>query len=159
MYDDAGLKKAIEKNIITGPRMIIATRAIVAKGTYGPKSENPELELIIGAEEVSGKESIANAVRSQIGKGADIIKVYADYRYGLNANAVPTFTEEELRLIVDITSSSGRKVVAHASSAEGMKRAVMAGVSTIEHGDNGNDEIFKLMKTRGGSALSYPGRR
>lgn len=148
MYDDAGLKTAIEKGIIPGPRMIIATRAIVAKGTYGPKSNNVDTEVLIGAEEVSGIESIAAAVRNQIGKGADCIKVYADYRYGLNDEAVPTFTIEELQLMVAITNSSGRKVVAHASSAEGMRRAVMAGVTTIEHGDAGTPEIFKLMKEK-----------
>jgi imidazolonepropionase-like amidohydrolase len=149
MYDDAGLKTAIEKGVIPGPRMIIATRAIVAKGTYGPNSNNPDADFIKGAEEVSGMESIANAVRTQIGKGANLIKVYADYRYGLNNEAVPTFTEEELKLMVSITNSSRRKVVAHAATAEGMRRAVMAGVSTIEHGDNGTAEIFKMMKEKG----------
>lgn len=149
MYDDAGLKTAIEKRTIPGPRMIVATRAIVAKGTYGPNSGNPDEEFIKGAEEVSGMESIANAVRTQIGNGADLIKVYADYRYGLNKEAVPTFTEAELKLMVDIASSSGRKVVAHAATPEGMRRAIMAGVSTIEHGDNGTAEIFKLMKEKG----------
>lgn len=149
MYDDAGLKTAIEKGVIPGPRMIVATRAIVAKGTYGPNSGNPDVELIKGAEEVSGMESISNAVRTQIGKGADLIKVYADYRYGLNKEAVPTFTEAEIKLMVDIANSSGRKVVAHAATPEGMRRAIMAGVSTIEHGDNGTAEIFELMKEKG----------
>ena len=148
MYDDAGLKIAIEKGIRPGPRMIIATRAIVAKGTYGPSSDNPDMEILKGAEEVSGIESIANAVRTQIGKGADFIKVYADYRYGLNDEAVPTFTVEELKVMVDIAGSSGRKVVAHAATPEGMRRAIMAGVSTIEHGDYGTEEIFKLMKEK-----------
>lgn len=149
MYDDVGLKKAIEKGIIPGPRMIIATRAIVANGTYGPFSDNPDTEIQKGAEEVSGMESIANAVRTQIGKGADFIKVYADYRYGLNKEAVPTFTEAELKIIVDIASGSGRKVVVHAATPEGMRRSIMAGVSTIEHGDNGTAEIFMLMKEKG----------
>jgi imidazolonepropionase-like amidohydrolase len=149
MYDDVGLKAAIAKGIVPGPGMIVATRAIVAKGAYGPKSANAEIELPIGAEEVSGMESIAQAVRTQIGKGADCIKVYADYRYGINNETAPTFTEQEMSLMVAIAGGSGRKVVAHASSAEGMRRAIMAGVSTIEHGDNGNPEIFKLMKEKG----------
>lgn len=149
MYDDAGLKTAIEKGVIPGPRMIIATRAIVAKGTYGPASDNADVDLIVGAEEVSGPESIALAVRTQIGKGADLIKVYADYRYGLNGEAAPTFTVEELTSMVNIANSSGRKVVAHASTPEGMRRAIMAGISTIEHGDDGTVEIFKLMKEKG----------
>lgn len=149
MYDDAGLKTAIEKGVIPGPRMIVATRAIVAKGSYGPASDNADVDLIVGAEEVSGMESIALAVRTQIGKGADLIKVYADYRYGLNGEAAPTFTVEELTSMVNIARSSGRKVVAHASTPEGMRRAIMAGISTIEHGDDGTAEIFKLMKEKG----------
>jgi len=149
MYDDAGLKKAIEKGVIPGPRMIVATRAIVAKGTYGPKSESPDVELPQGAEEVAGLEELSKAIRGQIGHGADLIKVYADYRYGPNGETQPTFSELELQWLVGNTASSGRKAVAHASSPEGMKRAVMAGVSTIEHGDAGNAEVFQLMKEKG----------
>ena len=148
MYDDVGLKKAIEKNVIPGPRMIVATRAIVAKGTYGPRSPSPDVELPQGAEEVAGLEELSKAVRSQIGHGADLIKVYADYRYGPNGEAQPTFSELELGWIVGNTSAGGRKVVAHASTPEGMKRAINAGISTIEHGDGGTDEVFKLMKEK-----------
>ena len=148
MYDDVGLKKTIEKGVIPGPRMIVATRAIVAKGTYGPRSPSPDVELPQGAEEVAGLEELSRATRSQIGHGADVIKVYADYRYGPNGEAMPTFSQTELELIVDIATSSGRKVVAHASTAEGMKRAVNAGISTIEHGDGGTEEVFKLMKEK-----------
>lgn len=149
MYDDVGLKKAIEKGVVPGPRMIVATRAIVAKGTYGPKSPSPDVELPQGAEEVAGLEELSKAIRSQIGHGADLIKVYADYRYGLNGEAQPTFSELELGWLVENTKSSGRKVVAHASTPEGMKRATNTGVSTIEHGDKGTEEVFKLMKEKG----------
>jgi imidazolonepropionase-like amidohydrolase len=148
MYDDVGLKKAIEKGVIPGPRMIVATRAIVAKGTYGPKSSSPDVELPQGAEEVAGMEELSKAVRSQIGHGADLIKVYADYRYGPNGEALPTFSQLELESVISIATSSGRKVVAHAGTAEGMKRAINAGISTIEHGDGGTEEIFKLMKEK-----------
>lgn len=148
MYDDVGLKKAIEKGVIPGPRMIVATRAIVAKGTYGPKSPSPDVELPQGAEEVTGLEELSKAVRSQIGHGADVIKVYADYRYGPNGEAMPTFSQPELEWIVGNATSSGRKVVAHAGTAEGMTRAINAGISTIEHGDGGTDEVFKLMKEK-----------
>ncbi|HEX7903375.1 MAG TPA: amidohydrolase family protein [Chitinophagaceae bacterium] len=149
MYDDAGLKKAIEKGIIPGPRMIVATRAIVAKGTYGPKSESPDVELPQGAEEVAGLEELSKAIRSQIGHGADLIKVYADYRYGPDGEARPTFSDLELQWLVGNTVSSGRKAVAHAVTPEGMTRAINAGISTIEHGDNGTEEVFKLMKAKG----------
>lgn len=149
MYDDVGLKAAIEKGVIPGPRMIIATRAIVAKGAYGPRSESADVDLPQGAAEVAGLEDLANEVRTQIGKGADLIKVYADYRWGLNKVAQPTFLAEALSLAVNIAKSSGRPVVAHASTPEGMRRAAMAGVSTIEHGDYGTAEVFKLMKEKG----------
>ena len=148
MYDDAGLKKAIEKGVIPGPRMIVATRAIVAKGSYGPKSASPDVDLPQGAEEVAGLEELSKAIRGQIGHGADLIKVYADYRYGPNGEAQPTFSELELGWLVNMTNSSGRPVVAHAGTAEGMRRAANAGVTTIEHGDNGTAEVFALMKEK-----------
>jgi len=148
MYDDVGLKKAIEKNVIPGPRMIIATRAIVAKGTYGPKSPSPDVELPQGAAEVAGIEDITNEVRTQMGKGADVIKIYADYRWGPNGETLPTFSTEAIGWATAIAQSGGRKVVAHASTPEGMKRAIMGGVSTIEHGDAGTEEVFKLMKEK-----------
>jgi imidazolonepropionase-like amidohydrolase len=148
-YDDAGLKKAIEKGVIPGPRMIISTKAIVATGTYGPRSENPDIELPQGAAEVANTAEMMQEVRNQISHGADLIKIYADYRWGKNSEALPTFTEEEIMAAVTIAGSSNRPVVAHASTPEGMKRAINAGVSTIEHGDNGTEEIFKLMKEKG----------
>lgn len=148
MYDDVGLKKAIEKGVIPGPRMIVATRAIVAKGTYGPKSASPDVELPQGAEEVAGLDELSKAIRSQIGHGADVIKVYADYRYGPDGEAMPAFSELELQWLVGNALSSGRKAVAHATTEEGMRRAINAGISTIEHGDGGTQEIFKLMKEK-----------
>jgi imidazolonepropionase-like amidohydrolase len=148
MYDDAGLKKAIEKGVVPGPRMIVATRAIVAKGTYGPASESPDVVLPQGAAEVSGLDEMADEVRTQIGKGADVIKIYADYYWGQNGEARPTFSAEAIALAVSIAKSGGREVVVHSSTAEGMRRSIMAGVSTIEHGDNGTAEIFKLMKEK-----------
>lgn len=148
-YDDVGLKKAIEKGIIPGPRMIVATRAIVAKGSYGPNFGNPDVEFHQGAEEVAGTEELSRTLRTQMGKGADVIKIYADYRYGPNGEARPSFTEAEWALIMATAKNGGRKVVAHASTAEGMKLAAAAGVSSIEHGDEGTDEVFKLMKKKG----------
>lgn len=148
MYDDDGLKKAIEKGIIPGPRMIIASRAIVAGGTYGPKSESADITLVQGAAEVSNAAEMAKEVRTQIAAGADVIKIYADYRWGTNHEALPTFTIEELATAVAIATSGNRKVVAHATTVEGMRRAIMAGISTIEHGDDGTAEIFALMKEK-----------
>jgi imidazolonepropionase-like amidohydrolase len=148
-YDDIGLKNAINKGIIPGPRMICATRAIVATGSYGPKSEVSEITLPKGAQEADGIDELTKAVRTQIGNGADVVKVYADYRWGLNETPAPTFTIDELKLVVAIAASSGRMVVAHAGTAEGMRRAILAGIKTIEHGDGGTAEIFALMKEKG----------
>jgi imidazolonepropionase-like amidohydrolase len=150
-YADVGLKQAINQGIIPGPRMVVTTRAIVATGSYGPKGFTPEFtdEIPQGAEEAGGVDELTRVVRDQIKHGADWIKVYADYRWGPNGETRPTFTEDELRLIVEVARSSGRPVVAHASTAEGMRRAVTAGVETIEHGDQGTPEVFKLMAQKG----------
>ena len=148
-YDDVGLKNAIEKGIIIGPRMFVAGRALVATGSYGPKGFHSEINVPQGAEEADGIDNLTKSVRTQIGKGADVIKIYADYRWGLMKDAQPTFLQEEIELIVKVAQSSGRQVVAHASTPEGMRRAIIGGVSTIEHGDNGTPEIFKLMKEKG----------
>jgi imidazolonepropionase-like amidohydrolase len=126
--------------------MLVAGRALVATGSYGPKGFQSDVSVIQGAEEADGVDNLAKAVRTQIGKGADVVKVYADYRWGLFKDAQPTFLESELKMVVDIARSSGRDVVAHASTAEGIRRAVMAGVKTIEHGDNATPEVFALMK-------------
>src|SRR5690606_18724101 len=106
-------------------RMLIATEAIVATGSYGPKELTYDIQTPLGAAAADGIEGLTKEVRKQIGKGADIIKVYADYRWGLNKTAAPTFTEAELRTIVEVAASAGRPVVAHASTEEGMRRAVM----------------------------------
>ncbi|MFZ6011150.1 MAG: amidohydrolase family protein [Bacteroidota bacterium] len=146
-YADVGLKQAIDQGIIPGPRMIVAGRAIVATGSYGPKGFDTDFNVMLGAEPADGHELI-RVVRDQIGHGADVVKVYADYRWGLHDEAQPTFSIEELSLIVSAARSSGRPVVAHAATAEGMRRATLAGVETIEHGDGGTPEVFKLMKER-----------
>ncbi|MCW3119752.1 MAG: amidohydrolase family protein [Chitinophagaceae bacterium] len=147
-YDDVGLKKAIEKGVIPGPRMICATRAIVATGSYGVKSDNPDIELIKGAAEVANGNELENEVRTQIAKGADVIKIYADYGWGRDGEARPTFTAEEIGMAVKIAQSSNREVVAHSSTPEGMLRSIRAGVSTIEHGEGGTEEVFNLMKEK-----------
>ena len=147
-FADVGLKQAIDQGIIPGPRLLVVTRALVATGSYGPKLSVDE-DVPQGAQEADGVDGIIRAVREQIGKGADLIKVYADYRWGADGSAQPTFSQEELTLIVQTARSSGRGVAAHASTPEGMRRAIMAGVETIEHGDGGTLEIFKLMKQRG----------
>ena len=143
-YADAELKQAVNEGIVPGPRMLVSTRAIVATGSYAPKGYSLEWRVPQGAEEADG-DALIRVVRDQIGHGADWIKVYADYSWGPRGTTMPTFSLDELKLIVDTARSSGRPVVAHASTPEGMRRAVLAGVETIEHGDAGTPEVFKLM--------------
>jgi imidazolonepropionase-like amidohydrolase len=147
-YDDVGLKEAIEKGVVPGPRILASTRAIVATGSYGPKNLSYDVVVPKGAAEADGEEGIAKEVRTQIGKGADVIKLYADYGWGENYEAAPTFTVEELKKAVEVATSSGRIVAVHSTTAEGMRRAVASGVTTIEHGDDGTPEIFKMMKEK-----------
>jgi imidazolonepropionase-like amidohydrolase len=147
-YADVGLKQAITQGIIPGPRLLVTTRAIVATGSYAPKGFSPEWTIPQGAEEADG-DALIRVVRDQAGKGADWIKVYGDYRAGPRGEATPTFSLDEMQLIVETARSIGRPVVVHASTPEGMRRAVMAGAETIEHGDGGTAEVFKLMAERG----------
>jgi imidazolonepropionase-like amidohydrolase len=150
-YADVGLRDAINQGIVPGPRMLVVTKAIVVTGQYAPKGFATEYadEIPQGAEEADGPDMIAKVVRDQIKHGADWIKVYADYRWGPNGEARPGPTQEEMNLIVSIAKSSGRGVAAHATTAEGMRRAALAGVETIEHGDGGTPDVFKLMAERG----------
>lgn len=147
-YGDVGLRDAVADGVIPGPRIWVAGPALVATGSYNPKGA-PELAIPKGAEEADGIDGLSRAVRRQIGGGVDWVKVYADYRWGPNGEARPSYTQAELDLIVEIAESSGRFVAAHASTAEGMRRAALAGVRTIEHGDGGTPEVFELMAERG----------
>jgi imidazolonepropionase-like amidohydrolase len=146
-YADVGLKQAVNQGIIPGPRMFVTTRAIVATGAYGPAGFAVEYASDIpqGAQEASGLDQMAQVVRDQIKHGADWVKIYADFRWGPNGENAPTFTLEELKEAVDIAGSSGRPVTVHATTPEGMRRGILAGVATIEHGDNGTPEVFKMM--------------
>ncbi len=143
-YGDVGLKEAIELGLIPGPRLIVTTKAIVATGSYNPRGA-PELRLPKGAEVADGYDELIRVTRDQIGRGADWVKIYADYRWGPHGTSQPSFTEAELGLVVAVAQSSGRRVVAHANSAEAIKRAVRAGVKTIEHGDEADQEALELM--------------
>ena len=143
-YADVGIKQAIDRGVIPGPRLLVATKAIVATGSYNPKGA-PEIQLPKGAEEADGYDDLIRVTRDQIGRGADFIKVYADYRWGPDGSTQPAFTQEELETIVKVANSSGRPVVAHASTPEAIRRAVLAGIATIEHGNSATDETFRLM--------------
>lgn len=147
-YADAGLRRAINEGIVPGPRMLIASRAIVATGAYGPKGFEPGVEVPLGAEEADG-DDLVRVVRSQIGAGADLVKLYADYRWGPGEPSRPTFSQAELTEAVEAAHSAGRQVAVHAGTVEGMRRAILAGADTLEHGDAGTPEIFRLMAEHG----------
>src|SRR3954466_483014 len=148
-YADVGLKQAIDQGIVPGPRLLVATRAIVASGAYGPKGFEPGVEVPQGAEEASG-DGVVLAVRRQIAGGADVVKLYADYRWRPGEESRTTFSEAELRAATEAAHDAGRLVAVHASTAEGMRRAIAAGVDTIEHGYGGTAEIFRERAKRGG---------
>lgn len=143
-YADVGLRDAINQGIIPGPRLLVATRAIVAQGAYGPKGA-PERDLAFGAEPAGGQDDLIRVIRDQIGRGADWVKIYGDARWGAHGEVEPTFTQEEWNTIVAVASSAGHPVSEHAYTAEAMRRAVLAGVTTIEHGVLGTPEVFRLM--------------
>ena len=146
-YADVGLRQAIDERIIPGPRMQVATRALVATRSYGPQGIDPEAPLL-GAEEADGP-SLLTAVRRQMGGGADVVKLYGDYAWRRGEPSRPTFSVAELASAVEAAGSAGRHVAIHATTPEGMRRAALAGAATIEHGNGGTAETFRLMRERG----------
>jgi imidazolonepropionase-like amidohydrolase len=144
-YADVELKQAVQQGIVPGPRVLASTRAIVATGSYAPKGFALEFRVPQGAEEADGVDSLVRVVRDQIGHGADWIKLYGDYRWGPAPGAHPTFSLEEMKLAVETARSAGVPVAVHTATPEGMRRAILAGAETIEHGDAGTPEVFKLM--------------
>ncbi|MGI8767081.1 MAG: amidohydrolase family protein [Gemmatimonadaceae bacterium] len=148
-YADVGLKEAIDRGIIPGPRLLVATRAIVATGSYGPGGFDPRFDVPQGAEEADGVQRMIHTVRSQIKHGAEWIKVYADHEWGPHGETEPTSLPEELRAAVETAHSSGRLVASHARATEGVRRAILAGVTTVEHADSVTPEVFRLMAQHG----------
>ncbi len=147
-YADVGLKQAIDQGIVPGPRLLVATRALVASGSYGPKGTDPEDQPTQGAEEADGP-ALITAVRRQMGAGADVVKLYGDYRWGPGEPSRATFSAEEVRSATETAHAAGRTVAVHASTPEGMRIAINAGADTIEHGNGGTIEVFRAMKARG----------
>ncbi|MCH8614916.1 amidohydrolase family protein [Sphingomonas sp. SM33] len=148
-FADAGLKKAIDEGIVPGPRLLVATKAIVARGAYGPKGFEAGVAIPQGAQEVAGVDETIRAVRDQIAGGATVVKFYADYHWGKGEPTLATLSQSELDAGVAAAHDAGREVAVHATTPEGMRRAVRAGADTIEHGYGGTVEVFRLMKQRG----------
>lgn len=150
-YADVSVQRAIDNGLIPGPHLFVATRATVAAHCYGPGplGFRDDLDLPQGGLPVSGRAQMIDAVRTQVGHGADWVKLYADYHCGKSKGAVPTFTEDELKAAVETAHQLGRPVSAHATTAAGMRNAILAGVDTIEHGFGGTAQVFRLMKQHG----------
>jgi len=148
-FADVGLKQAIDQGIVPGPRLLVSTKAIVARGAYGPKGFEPGVPIPQGAQEVAGVDETIRAVRDQIAGGATIIKFYADYHWGKGEPSRPTLSQAELSAGVAAAHDAGRLVAVHATTAEGMMRAVIAGTDTIEHGYGGTEAVFKAMAAKG----------
>jgi len=148
-FADVGLRQAIDQGIVPGPRLMVATRAIVAEGAYGPKGFEPGVKIPQGAQEVSGVDDMVRAARDQIAAGADVVKMYADYHYMPKEPSRATLTEAELAAGTATAHDAGRLAAVHAATAEGMRRAIAAGVDTIEHGYGGTPEIFRAMHDKG----------
>ena len=148
-FADVGLKAAIDQGIVPGPRLTVATKAIVARGAYGPKGFEPGVAIPQGAQEVSGVDDIVRAVRDQIAGGAGLIKLYADYHYQGGDSSRPTLSAAEIAAATMTAHDAGREVAVHSVTPEGMRRSIAAGVDTIEHGYGGTAEIFRAMHDRG----------
>lgn len=148
-FADVGLRDAIAQGIVPGPRLLVATKAIVAEGAYGPKGFEPGVPVPQGAQEASGVEGVVRVVRQQIAAGADLIKLYADYHYQGGEGSRPTLSVEEIAAAVKTAHDAGRPVAVHANTAEGMARSIAAGADTIEHGDEGTPALFKAMRDKG----------
>jgi len=146
-YADVDVQRAINEGLIPGPRLFVATRATVAKDCYGPgpMGFREDISLPQGGIPVAGVPEMIAAVRDQAGHGADWIKIYADYHCGKSHGSVPTFTQEELNAGVEAAHSLGLPVSVHSTTPEGMRRSIIAGVDTIEHGFNGTREVFAMM--------------
>lgn len=149
-YADVGIKRALDEGVIAGPRLFVATRAIVATASYGPAERNyrPDMDIPYGAQEATGVNEVTKAVREQSSHGADWIKFYADYRTGIDGSTRPTFTLDEMKAMVAAAHVTGRKVAAHAASDDAIRMAVLAGVDTIEHGYGATEATFRLMIER-----------
>jgi imidazolonepropionase-like amidohydrolase len=148
-FADVGLKQAIDQGIVPGPRLLVSTKAIVARGAYGPKGYEPGLPIPQGAQEVAGVDETIRAVRDQVAAGADIVKFYADYHWGKGEPTRVTLSQAELDAGVAAAHDAGRLVAVHATTPEGMMRAIRAGTDTIEHGYGGTAEVFKAMAAKG----------
>lgn len=148
-FADVALRDAIAQKMILGPSVVTSTKAIVTTGGYGPTGFDPRFVVPKGAQEADGPDAVRRAVREQIAAGADWIKLYVDYRRKSGDRSTPTFSDAEIQAAVDEAKSAGVPVSAHATTDEGIRRAVIGGVSTVEHGYEASLQTLRLMKEHG----------
>jgi len=153
MYADVDVKTAIERGVIPGPRMFVATRALAPTGMYPLAGYSWELRMPEGVQIVDGVDGVIRAVREQVKYGADWIKFYSDRRYYVNEKGAlrswVNFTPEEMKALVNESHRLGRKVAAHAMGRDGIEASLNAGVDTIEHGFGLDEEMMDVMVRRG----------
>jgi len=150
MYADVDVKLAIERGVVPGPRMSVATRAFAPTGMYPLRGYNWELSLPVGVQTIDGPEEARKAVREQVGRGADWIKYYADHgvyegRPDRPVRSIVNFTPAEAAAIVDEAHRLGIKVAAHANGWDGIDAALRAGADSIEHGQGITDDLATRM--------------
>ncbi len=152
MYADVDVKNAINRRVVPGPRMFVATRAISATGMYPLQGYSWGLRMPEGVQIVDGADNIRRAVREQVKYGADWIKFYADRRYFVKDGALHSwvnFTDEEMKAMVDEAHRLGRRVAAHAMGREGIEASLKVGVDSIEHGFGLDEEMMDRMVRQG----------
>jgi imidazolonepropionase-like amidohydrolase len=152
MYADVDIKNAINRGVIPGPRMFVATRAFAPTGMYPLSGYSWELKMPEGVQIVDGPDNIRKAVREQVKYGADWIKVYVDRRYFMKDGALHSwvnFTDDELKTFVSESHRLGRRVAAHAMGWDGIDAALKAGVDSIEHGYGLDEGLMDRMIKQG----------
>jgi imidazolonepropionase-like amidohydrolase len=153
MYSDVDVKTAVNEGLIPGPRLKVATRGIASTGGYGLEGYSPEVTVPIGVQTVDGPYEARKAVREQFNYGADLIKVYGTDRYSFTADgkevSVANFSLEEVQAIVDEARLKGLKVACHAYDGPGLHYCIDAGVASIEHGIQLDDDAIQKMVSKG----------
>jgi imidazolonepropionase-like amidohydrolase len=155
LYGDVDIRDAINKGLISGPRMQVATLGLTSTGGFYPAGLPYSRDVVIptGMQFVDGPWAARQAVREQLMHGADVIKVFATWEWSFNSKGTvdnePTFTLEELKAIVDEAHRRGTKVSCHAYGGEGLQNCIDAGVDSVEHGFELDDAMLKQMRSKG----------
>lgn len=153
MYSDVDVRNAINQGLIPGPRLKVATRGISTTGGYGLEGYSPEVTVPVGVQTIDSPSEARKAVREQFNYGADLIKIYGTDRYSFLPDgkevSVADFSLEEVQAIVDEARLKGLKVACHAYDGPGLHYCIDAGVASIEHGIQLDDDAIRKMVAKG----------